>query len=217
MKKIIALTLAAMMLFSAMPCVMGADDIVDEDKQLEDAAKNAEGKAPDGFDPNANPTANKEKFTFPEFVDKYKDSGLTAEEIAILFGQIGAQSDIEIYIDGYMVYFSEEDVLPQIIDGRTMVPLRIISNQLGADVSYMQIDYKDTITITKGDLTLKFTVGENAVLVNGKTEMLDVPPMLIDDRTMVPFRFIFEKFGLSIEYEEPTEEYPFAVIRANRQ
>lgn len=48
------------------------------------------------------------------------------------------------------------------------------------------------------------------VLIDGKNIEFDVPPMIIENRTMVPLRKIFEEFGAIVEYE-PTERMITAI------
>lgn len=105
--------------------------------------------------------------------------------------------DIGLYM------FGEEiacDVAPVIEDGRTLVPVRAISEGgMGADVDWngkLQL-----VTVVKDDMEILLTIGEKEVLVNGKEEVLDVPAKLINNRTMVPVRFIGETFNYDVEWD----------------
>ena len=52
-----------------------------------------------------------------------------------------------------------------------------------------------TVTAGKGGHTLKLTVNQQEALLNGEVYTLDVPPLLLDNRVLVPLRFIGEFFG----------------------
>ncbi len=55
-------------------------------------------------------------------------------------------------------------------------------------------------------------VGEIAVYVGGERLALEVPPVVVDDRTFVPMRAILEALGASVEWEPSTQ-----TVTANRQ
>lgn len=63
-----------------------------------------------------------------------------------------AADDISITLDGRNLSF---DVPPQIINERTMVPLRAIFEALGADVDWDQAT--QTVTSSKDDITIRLT------------------------------------------------------------
>lgn len=46
--------------------------------------------------------------------------------------------------------------------------------------------------------------GEIAVIINGKTQEFDVPPVIVDGRTLVPVRHIFEVLGANLEWDSLT-------------
>lgn len=53
--------------------------------------------------------------------------------------------------------------------------------------------------VEKWDL-IELVIGEKTAYVNGREIVLDVPAQIIDDRTMVPLRFIAESFGCKVEW-----------------
>ena len=108
-----------------------------------------------------------------------------------------AAANIELKIDGVVI---SSDVKAEVKNSRTMVPLRIISENLGANVEWSA----PTITLTKGDMQVKLNVRSNAVSKNGETSLLDVKPYLNNNRTMVPLRFISETFGCKVNYKNAT-------------
>ncbi|MDD4615013.1 MAG: stalk domain-containing protein, partial [Caldisericia bacterium] len=48
---------------------------------------------------------------------------------------------------------------------------------------------------------ITMVVGETEVLVNGESVFLDVPPTIVEGRTLVPLRFIAETFGAEVEWD----------------
>lgn len=111
-----------------------------------------------------------------------------------------ADSGISVTLNGEVLAF---DVQPQLIDNRTMVPLRKIFEAMGAIVDWN--NDTQTVTATKGDEKVVATINSKNVYINGETKTLDVPPMVIDDRTLVPVRFVAEAFGANVDWDEATQ------------
>lgn len=94
------------------------------------------------------------------------------------------------------------DVPPVIKDGRTLIPIRAISEGLGAKVDW---DEKtQTITISRDDKTIQLTLNQSTVSINGQIYNLDTPAQLINNRTFVPLRFVSEMLGEKVDYDEET-------------
>lgn len=89
-------------------------------------------------------------------------------------------------------------VAPFLEKGRIYVPLRFISEQLGADVTWDQ--KKKEITIQKNETFIQWTAHNRQVKVNGKTTLYDAPLMLKDGVTCIPLRFVSEQLGTKIGY-----------------
>ncbi|QRG67605.1 family 10 glycosylhydrolase [Brevibacillus choshinensis] len=116
---------------------------------------------------------------------------------------VQAQStpEISIYLDGQQV---KSDVAPYILPkiNVTMVPLRVISESLGAEVYWDQS--KQTATILKQDTVLSMTVNQTYALVNDSTVQLDASAQNKQGRVMVPLRFVSEQLGLKVSWEQAT-------------
>ena len=95
------------------------------------------------------------------------------------------------------------DVPAQIIESRTMVPLRAIFEALGASVEWD--DATKTVTSVKGDTTVKLTIGQASINVNGADKALDVPAQIVDSRTLGPVRAIAESFGCEVGWDDATK------------
>lgn len=106
-------------------------------------------------------------------------------------------SNMTIKIDKLVVV---SDVEPEIKSNRTMVPLRVISENLGG-----KVDWSDGyVTISKADMQITLKLNSKEIIKNGQVEILDVETYLHDKRTMVPLRFIAETFGASVDYADHT-------------
>ncbi len=96
----------------------------------------------------------------------------------------------------------EFDVPPCLINDRTMVPLRFVSEALKAEVSW--VDETQTAVVEKDGVKMEFTIGEPTMLKNGKEYFLDAPAVLINDRTLVPLRVISENFDVKVGWDDET-------------
>ncbi|MEG2014634.1 MAG: copper amine oxidase N-terminal domain-containing protein, partial [Clostridia bacterium] len=86
---------------------------------------------------------------------------------------------------------------PYIFKDRTMVPLRMISEEFGATVDWAE--KTKTITINKDGKTL--------VMVIGKTSAyLDVPPVVKNYTTFVPVRYVTEQLGAIVDWNGGSQE-----------
>ena len=110
-----------------------------------------------------------------------------------------ANDNITVKIDGKKIAF---DVQPQLINNRTMVPLRAIFEALGATVDWN--DATQTVTSTKGATTISLTINNPTMYVNGTSVALDSPACLVGARTLVPVRAISEAFGTKVEWDDST-------------
>ena len=85
-------------------------------------------------------------------------------------------------------------------NGRTLVPVRFISESFGARVGWE--DATQTVTIVSGINTIKLQIGSNVMTVNGKETYLDVPAQTVGGRTMIPLRALVETLGKSVFWDD---------------
>lgn len=102
--------------------------------------------------------------------------------------------EIGIEIDG-----SKLEAVGLLVDGRTMVPMRAIFEKLQSEVIWDQEN--QSVTATKGNTSVKLTIGDVSAHVNNSANTLDVPPMLIEETTYVPLRFVSESLGAKVDYD----------------
>lgn len=96
------------------------------------------------------------------------------------------------------------DVAPFIENNRTWVPIRFVSEALGAEVGWKQETQQATVKF--GETTLIITIGSNSLLVNGQAKPMDVAPFLRSNRTWVPLRFVAENLGCSVSWVQGAQE-----------
>lgn len=119
------------------------------------------------------------------------------------FSSFAEDKEINVYIDGGQVGF---DTAPEIVEGRTFVPLRAIAETLDAQVEWNS-DTKE-ITLTKNGVSTKLAIGNTSVTTTdgsaSESEQLEAAPYIKDERTMVPLRFITESFGMDVGWDDET-------------
>ena len=95
------------------------------------------------------------------------------------------------------------DTAPVIIDGRTLIPVRGVSEAMGGNVNCNN-DTK-TVTITLGSNKVEMTIDSKTAYFNNKAQILDVAPVVLNGRTMLPARFIAESFGFDVNWDNDTK------------
>ena len=117
---------------------------------------------------------------------------------------------ISVVLNGETIDFTDENgnkVNPQLINNRTMVPLRKIFEVLGATIEWDGTT--ETVTATTEEKIIKLQINNNvATVITGDAVeeiLLDSAPVVIDGRTLVPVRFISETLGLKVGWENETQ------------
>lgn len=122
---------------------------------------------------------------------------IRARKSDVVFLHIGNYATVS---NGTLTWIDRDNknVKPYIKEGRTMVPLRFITEEMGATVGY----HEETagITVTLGDIVMELTVGEKAYSVNGEAFEMDCAAEIFEDRTFVPVRFVSESLGRAVEW-----------------
>jgi len=104
-------------------------------------------------------------------------------------------SAVKVFVDGRQLTF---DVPPMIENGRTLVPMRAIFEALGAEVYWDEPE--QTVSAFKGDTGIAIQIGNLYANVNNSAIALDVPPKIVNGRTLVPLRFVSEALGCSVNW-----------------
>lgn len=107
----------------------------------------------------------------------------------------------------------QTDVAPIILGGRTLVPLRVISQALGCTVNFDSATNNAIITqsgTTPSQSAAPTVSGtyegysESGVVLNGKALSSDVPPIIVNGRVMVPVRLVAEGLGAQVAFQNNT-------------
>lgn len=97
----------------------------------------------------------------------------------------------------------ESDAQPVIENGRTLVPLRVIFELLGAEVEWNE--KTRVVTAQKQGVIIDLTIDSDKAYINGKEVTIDVPAKIINNRTYVPVRFVSESMGASVNWDNDTK------------
>jgi hypothetical protein len=85
-----------------------------------------------------------------------------------------------------------------ILNGRVFVPLKAISNKLNYTVRWYAPD--KTIDIYDDNFSAQFRLGSRFVYMYGEDSLeMDVVPMLVNNTTYIPLRYVVECLGKFIE------------------
>jgi len=118
--------------------------------------------------------------------------------IIFLGSSITAKGDVLITmtVDGMTV---TPDVLPYIVNDRTMVPIRYAAEPMGAVLGW-QGGSVQKATIRKNDDIVEISIGQTVAYVNGTSYPLDAPAEAKSGRTMVPLRFVAEGLNANVAW-----------------
>lgn len=107
--------------------------------------------------------------------------------------------DITLIINNKTI---ESEVKPIQESGTTLVPIRIVGENLGAKVDWNKEMQK--VTIVKADKVIELVIGSKEVKINGVVQTLQCAPKVINGTTMVPIRLISESFGSDVTWNQET-------------
>jgi len=117
--------------------------------------------------------------------------------------QIGSKN---MYVNGKLVIL---DSVPIVRNDRTLLPIRFVAEALGAQVGWDEAQQK--VTIQDSKTKIEMWINKPTAIVNGKTVYIDpanykVVPILVNDRTMLPVRFVSESLGAQVEWNEAQQK-----------
>ena len=94
--------------------------------------------------------------------------------------------------------------VPLLLNNRTMVPIRAIVEGMGGDVGWDDATRK--ITLSYLDSIVTMWLDSDEIVANGDSKTIDVAPRSINERTMVPIRFVVENLGCEIDWLNSTRQ-----------
>lgn len=122
--------------------------------------------------------------------------------LAVAPMQAHAAAPVKVYVNDKLITF---DVEPYIdAQGRTMVPVRFVTEAMGATVEWDGAT--QTATMTRGKVNVKLTIGKKdiQIMMVTKKKMDTVPVLAKGGRTIVPLRFVSEAFGAEVTWDAKT-------------
>ena len=113
-------------------------------------------------------------------------------------------TDLEIYSD----YELQEpvrsiDTSPVIIEGRALLPIRVIVEELGGIINWDATEQR--ITIFCRGHRVEMTIGISSFVSDSITHDMDIAPMIIQGRTMLPVRFVAEALGCFVTWDNDAQ------------
>jgi len=136
-------------------------------------------------------TYDSQEKTFTFYTDSFSLYGvMEADELSKI--SLGINKPVTL-INGQE---SWTDVPATIINNRTMVPIRLIAEGLGAQVEWLK--ETNTVNIKSDSIIISLTIGQ---LLAG----MDTPAMILNYRTMVPLRYISENLGARVMWFAATQ------------
>ena len=111
-----------------------------------------------------------------------------------------AETDIKVTLNGVEIEFDQQ---PIIEENRTLVPMRKIFEAMGATVEWN--GESQTVTGTKDYTVVKMQIGNTVMTKNGQDITLDVPPRILNGRTLVPVRAVAEIFDAAVDWDDENQ------------
>lgn len=104
-------------------------------------------------------------------------------------------ADIQITVNGQPL---AADVPPTVLNNRTLLPLRACAEALNATVNYDPAAGR--IDVYAGQNKIELTLNSNQAVINGQFKAMDVEPQILNDRTLVPLRFLGEALNAQVNW-----------------
>lgn len=96
-------------------------------------------------------------------------------------------------------YYIKPDIEAFLYKDRVMMPVRAIAEVLGADVSWNEKE--NMVTIKRESRNIKLWIGSKLAIINNQQYNMDVEPMIVSSRVMVPIRFVADAFKINLSWE----------------
>ena len=102
----------------------------------------------------------------------------------------------KVRLNDSLVKFSDQ--YPIIEDGTTLIPIRAVSETLGANVEWN--GENGHARIDKNGKIIDLYIGNHTAYINEEPYGIDIPPEVVNNRTLVPLRFIAEALDVSVTW-----------------
>ena len=108
---------------------------------------------------------------------------------------------MKIVIDGKIGTYTDT---PIIVDGRTLLPLRAVLSNIGVindDQHIVWNSSERSVTVYKDSTKIYLKVDSNTAYVNDAPITLDVSPVIYNNRTYIPARFVAQSLGKKVVWD----------------
>lgn len=144
--------------------------------------------------------------SIPEYDNQYYTIWMTKDYLYLEDESNYYRMPMSYITDNIIVTYGDKalafETPPVIENGRTLVHMRFLFEQMGAEVSWD--DASKTATVNKQGDIISFSVDNTNANVNNELKTMDVPARLINGKTMIPLRFLSEELGFTVEWDEET-------------
>lgn len=124
----------------------------------------------------------------------------TDNEDFVLTMQIG---NPVMTVNGTEKPIDSEGSAPVIVNDRTLLPVRAVVEEMGGTAAW-EAGTK-TVTLNYKNDEIKLVIDSLTATLNGESKTLDTAPTIINDRTMLPIRFIAESFKFDVDWNQGTQ------------
>lgn len=127
----------------------------------------------------------------------------------------------KITVNKNKIQMNQNSGYPYIAKGnRTMVPLRVVSENMGFKVDWKGETQEITMTNSGLGRNLNLQIGNTKASLNGKEINIDqtgiIAPIIRGNRTYVPLRFIAENMGYKVDYKKENNLHQIAIYLASQ-
>ncbi len=133
-----------------------------------------------------------------------KKTAISLTAAMVLFGSVAtykvmAVNNIKLLVDGKDITQLSS---PIIENDRTLVPIRFISEELGATVTWNNDER--SVFVQKGNESVLLRIGSNLVQYDNGADydISDVAPKIYNDRTYVPLRLVSNALGIAVDWND---------------
>lgn len=173
----------------------GYDESYDETEKPEDVTSGKSDNVNTSYNEDYDESGDQD-VTSSKYDDKKQSYNKEFDErITETRNDVYKPNGIKVFLNGKQLEF---DVEPMLINNRTMVPMRVIFEALGA-----KVDWDNTTRTAIGETketTIKIAIGKDYLLKNDNIVVLDSPAIIVSGRTLVPVRAIAESLDCKVEW-----------------
>lgn len=126
-----------------------------------------------------------------------------ATALSIPTSAVVSTDEIKVYVNAVQLDFPDQK--PMINnDSRTLVPVRFVSQALGGTVDW-SVETQQ-VNINNNGETVTLEIGKKEAQIGGNIITLDTYADIVNNRTMVPLRFVSECLGAEVQWNGDKRE-----------